>query len=120
MDYNSLYREFKKQIPESIPYLKRKESELDFDNTEGQHILFNLAVAPYILMQMQTDNVAVLKKVAYFMEQMEIDINVNVAEVVEQSIIEDLLSNDRELVKKYHDLWGPETKEVIRCISTWL
>ena len=61
----------------------------------------------------------VINSIALFMEEMETVRDVHIAEVLEQSIMEDLLSNDRELIKLYDDLWGPETKEAFKCVGMW-
>ena len=49
MKYADLYKAFKEEFPEGIPFMKIKEKENLIDETDGIHIVFGMVVVPYIL-----------------------------------------------------------------------
>lgn len=119
MLYEMLYADFKSNVPESVPFLEETEKILDLDENDGQHVLFGMAVEKYVHDRLVEGDVATISKIAAFMEKMETDNDTRVVDVIDQSVIEHLISTDRKLVAKYDDIWGPETKRAFSFIGQW-
>lgn len=120
MVYERLYADFKNRIPQCKEYLEEKERKYSLDETDGIHVLFGSAVAPYVMEVMQKGDKETLRNIADFMENMENDPDIRVIEVDEQSIMEHLLGTDKKLVEKYADIWGKSTRTAFRAVGQYI
>ena len=120
MKYTELYKDFLNAVPEAEDFCEEKVKQAQLDEEDGAHLFFCFAVRPYISKILHDGNDEVLKKIAAFMEEMETNENVHVAGVLEQSIMEGLLSEDRKLVEEKAAFWGKETKEAFIAVGQFI
>lgn len=90
MNYDKLYTEFKKAVPECINFCKEKEIKNFIDNTVGIHVSFGMVIVPYILCIVDNREDAVIQRVFDFMEQMALCQDIKVQEVLDFTILEQL------------------------------
>ena len=93
---------------------------MGINEDDGMHICYGFVVRPYVKQVMRDGKVSTLEKIALFFEKMETCGNPLVAEVLEQSIMEHLLAEDRVLIKKYADVWRQETKEAFMAVGQFV
>ena len=119
MMYETLYSEFKNAIPESVPFLEQAEKMYDLDESDGQHVLFGLAIERYVYDRLLEKDIATIQKIASFIEEMETASDERIVDVIEQTVIEHLISSDRILVASFDSIWGTETKKAFKSIATF-
>ena len=72
MKYDELYKTFKEELPEGSSFFEVKEKENLIDETDGIHIVFGMAIVPYILCIVQNNKMAEINKTFSFLEDMAI------------------------------------------------
>lgn len=120
MVYEDLFKCFLESVPEAADYCKERLKAMDIDENDGMHICYGFVVRPYVKQIMHDGKVSTLEKIALFFEKMETCGNSLVAEVLEQSIMEHLLAEDRDLIAQYDNVWGQETKEAFKAVGRFV
>ncbi len=120
MNYQNLFKNFINSVPEAEKYCQDIIKSQDIDENDGMHICFGFAVRPYVKQVLLSGDRKTLIKIADYFEKMETSENPLVAEVLEQSVIEHLMAEDRRLIKQFDDVWGPETKEAFKSVGQWI
>lgn len=107
--YENLYEEFKNRIPECKEYCRKKEEENLIDGTDGIHVYFSLVVVPYIIKVVVSDNSSVTKRVFDFIEEMAKSNDIKIGEVLDFTILEQILDEDKSVFDRFKKLMLPET-----------
>ncbi|MBR6383967.1 MAG: hypothetical protein IKS56_08290 [Lachnospiraceae bacterium] len=118
MKYEELYKDFISIFPEDSDFFEEKSRENDAEESDGMHIMFGLVVLPYIKKIIQESPEKSVKAFSFF-EDMEKSGDSKIAEVLEFSILEYLLSNEKESIDLYAKYFGPETTEAAKSIGKW-
>ncbi len=118
MKYEELYKDFIALFPEDEGFFKEKSHENKAEETDGMHIMFGLVVLPYIK-KIVNESPEKSKKAFSFFEDMEKSGNPRIAEVLEFTILEDLLSNEKDSIDLYAKYFEPETTEAAKSIGKW-
>ncbi|MCM1231895.1 MAG: hypothetical protein NC124_18370 [Clostridium sp.] len=104
MKYDELYKAFKEEIPEGSTFLEIRETENLIDETDGMHIVFGMAVVPYILHIVRNHKMPEINSVFSFLENMAMCEDAKVNEVLDFTILEQLADegyDTLEQCKKY-------------------
>lgn len=104
MNYDELYDAFKEEIPEGLSFFKMKEKENLIDETDGIHIVFGMVIVPYILHIVRSGKILEISKVFLFLENMAICEDVKVNEVLDFTVLEQLVDEGHDTLeqcKKY-------------------
>ncbi len=109
VNYDKLYIDFKEAVPECMYFCKEKEAENSIDDTSGIHVLFGMAVVPYILYVVNNKEERIIKKIFSFMEQMAVCADVRVQEVLSVTILEQLLDMKYDDFQEYKNYMGENT-----------
>lgn len=109
MIYDNLYKEFKKDIPEGIEFYEIKEKENLIDETDGMHIAFGMVVVPYIVYAIQNRKTSIIRKLFLFLENMAICDDVKVKEVLDFTILEQMIDGDDETFAQSKQYMGDQT-----------
>lgn len=109
MIYDNLYKEFKKDIPEGIEFYEIKEKENLIDETDGMHIAFGMVVVPYIVYAIQNRKTPIIRKLFLFLENMAICDDVKVNEVLDFTILEQMIDGDDETFAQSKQYMGDQT-----------
>lgn len=120
MTYAELYKDFLTAVPEGAEFCEEKVKAAQLDEEDGAHLYFCFAVRPYISKVLHDDDKEALKKISDFMEEMETNEDKRVAGVLEQSVMEALLAEEREMVESKINYWGKETKEAFASVAQFI
>ena len=115
MQYEKLYDEFKNLFPEDIDRLDELAKTQSAEPTDGMHIMFGMVVVPFLI-ELLSENESEKLKVAFeFLEKMAKSKDTLIAEVLEFSVLEDFISQDKKVLNMLKGYMGPETLE--SCVS---
>lgn len=109
MKYDGLYREFREKIPEGINFYEAKERENLIDGTDGIHIIFGMVIVPYILYSIQGNDMPLTRKVFAFLEDMAVCEDIKVKEVLDFTILEQLVDKGHEFLNLCKQYMGVNT-----------
>lgn len=116
MKYDELYNDFKSLFPEDEGFFKSVEEETGAGSDDGFHVLFCMNVVPSVK-KIVVESPEKAKRAFDYFEQMEKSENSMIAEVVEFSILENLLTEEPDLVNKCAEYYGDETKEAAQSVG---
>lgn len=111
MEYNKLYQDFKERISEGKWFYEVKEKECSLDETDGMHVVFGMVVVPYLIWCKKHNDAEVLQKIFLFMEDMSMCEDVKVREVLDFTILEQLIDQERDLLIQYKRQMGVNTRK---------
>ena len=100
MKYDELYKTFKEEVPEGVFFLQAKEKDSLIDETDGVHTVFGMVVVPYILHIVQNKKNLETKKVFSFLENMAMCEDVKVKEVLDFTILEQLVDEGHDEIER--------------------
>lgn len=97
MIYNQLYSEFVSLFPECTGTFQRLAQNSNADETDGMHIMFSFVVNPFVLELLKNDDDDRLSKAFDYFEKMASSDSAEITEVLEFTVIENLMSNGQEV-----------------------
>lgn len=109
MVYENLYEEFNNRIPECEEFCKRKENENLIDKSDGIHIYFSFVVVPYMIEVLANDDLSVTRRIFEFIEEMAKSNDVKIREVLDFTILEQIIDEDKNVFDKFKKYMLPET-----------
>ena len=111
MTYDNLFEDFKEAIPEGMKFYEKKMKECDVDETDGKHVIFAMVIVPYIFHVVQNKEEEIIKKVFCFLEEMAICEDIKVQEVLDFTILENIVDEGPEILQQYKQYMGSNTLE---------
>lgn len=118
MKYEELYNDFIAMFPEDYCFFKEKENETGADISDGIHVVFGMVVVPYVTKIVNESPDKATKAFAFF-EEMEKSEDSKIAEVLEFTVLEHLLTDDADMASEYADYFGEETKRAAIEVGKW-
>ena len=109
MIYNKLYEDFKALFPNYASTLSCLEKEAHVDNSDGMHIFFTFVVAPFLQCLFTHKDKKSIQTAFDFFEKMATSGNMEIGEVLEYSILENLVSQGKDHLTQYKQYMGKET-----------
>ena len=100
MIYDNLYNAFVSMFPECADELNTYAKSADAEETDGMHIMFSFVVIPFILDLLNNDESDKLKRAFEYFERMASSDSADVTEVLEFTVIENLMSNGQTVYDK--------------------
>lgn len=100
MEYYNLYADFIALFPDDADKFKELSIQADADENDGMHIVFSFIVIPYVLELFKNDDDSKLSKAFSYFEKMASSESADVTEVLEFTIIENLMSNGKSIYDK--------------------
>lgn len=98
MKYDELYKTFKEEISEGYSFFEIKEKENLIDETDGMHVVFGMVIVPYILYIIQNNKTLEINKVFSFLENMAICEDVKIKEVLDFTVLEQLVDERQDVL----------------------
>ena len=118
MKYDRLYDDFIDMFPEDLSFFEEMKNETGAGVEDGMHVVFGMIIVPYVRkIIMESPNKA--KKAFEFFEEMEKSGDPMIAEVIEFSVLEKILTDDKKMVDEYIKFFGKETKEAASLVGKW-
>ena len=115
MNYNKLYNDFLREIPEAIDFCHKKENENLLDKTDGIHTFWGMAVVPYIIFAIKNNEITVLLKVFDYLERMAICEDDKVQELLDFTVLEGLVDEGGTILNQCKQYMGEKTLE--HCVK---
>ena len=109
MKYENLYSDFKSLFPEHADEIENIAKKVSAEPSDGMHIMFGMVVVPFVLVLLSKNKDIELNKAFVFFEEMAHSEDSLISEVLEFSILEELISQDEEILKKLKTYMGYET-----------
>lgn len=113
MKYDTLYDEFTQCFPEDLPRFQEIAECAAAERSDGMHVMFGMVVIPFVIEQLEKCNEPKLKRAFDFFERMAEDDNTMISEVLEFTVLEDLISRGDSTLEKCKTYMGQKTRE--RC-----
>lgn len=115
MQYEKLYNDFKNLFPEDAGRLNKLAKISSVEPSDGMHIVFGMVVVPFLL-ELLSQNESEKLNIAFdFFEQMANSKDVLISEVLEFTVLEDFISQDKDVLNKLKAYMKPETLK--SCIA---
>lgn len=109
--YNTLFEQFTSMFPGDKKWFEEKCKENQAFPEDGMHVIFGMVVVPFLI-EVAINDSEKLKKAFDFFERMETFGTSKIAEVIEFSVLENLIGvpkDRKDILLKY---MGKETREV--------
>ncbi len=118
MEYKDLYNDFVKLFPDDIEFFRSKEEETGADTGDGIHVVFAMVVVPFVKKTVfeSPEKAEIAFK---FFEEMERSSDPKIAEVLEFTVLENLLTDDQSMLPEYKKFFGEETKKAAETVAKW-
>ncbi len=113
MKYDTLYDEFTQCFSEDLPRFQEIAECAAAERSDGMHVMFGMVVVPFVIEQLEKCNEPKLKRAFDFFERMAEDNNTMISEVLEFTVLEDLISRGDSTLEKCKTYMGQKTRE--RC-----
>lgn len=120
MNYNNLYADFSALFPECTEELNALANAADAEETDGMHIMFSFVVIPFILDLLNNDESNKLKRAFEYFERMASSDSADVTEVLEFTVIENLMSNGQTVYDKAKQYMGTNMIECCKRAEQFL
>lgn len=118
MKYENLYRDFKGLFPEDDGYFREQEKQTGASADDGMHVVFGLIIVPFVT-KIVNESSEKAEKAFDFFEKMEKAEDPKIAEVLEFTVLESILSEDKNMIPKYAEYFGEETTKAAKSIGRW-
>ena len=120
MDYNSLYSDFRTLFSSDSDRLDQLAKAANTDESDGMHIMFSFVVIPFVIGLLHENNTEKLTRAFGFFEEMASSDDIAITEVLEFSVIENLMSNGKTVYEQAVKFMGPETLKSLEAVSRYL
>lgn len=120
MTYNNLYSDFKAMFPEYADTLDKLALGADADESDGMHIMFSFVVIPFVLELLNKDDTPNLSKAFAYFEKMAVSDSADITEVLEFTVIENLMSNGYHVYNKAKTHMGQTMLECCKTAEDYL
>ena len=118
MIYNNLFDNFIALFPDDKMWFDNECNKKEVSNEDGMHIVFGMVVVPYLLVIAYKSDEK-LQLAFYYIEKMEISGDPQIAEVVEFSILENLIGIENDKSNKLLEFMGDETRKAFEDVKKW-
>lgn len=118
MKYNELFNDFIALFPDDKMWFDNECNKKEVSNEDGMHIVFGMIVVPYLLdVAVKSDDK--LRLAFECIEKMEVSGEPQIAEVVEFSILENLIGVEVDKSNKLLEFMGDETRKAFEDVKKW-
>ena len=119
MEYDELYKVFKEEFPEGSLYFERREKETSIDETAGMHVKFGLVVVPYILDNVRNKRMSLITRIFSFLETMATCEEIRVNEVLDVTVLEQIIDEGRNTLEQCKQYMGTNTLEHCEAVEQY-
>lgn len=95
-----MYEEFLSLFPDDVDRLSEKASEVSAEPSDGMHVMFGMVVVPFVMELLECKDERKLKIAFDFFEEMAKAENSMISEVLEFTILEDIISRGKVTLDK--------------------
>ena len=117
MTYDNLFSEFCEIFKNDEEIISGIQTDLSINDDDGMHVLFGMVITPFVINLIETENLIEIEKAFDFFEKMDLSGNSNICEVLEFSVLENLISSP--VFPKCKKYMLPETRKSCEAIEQW-
>jgi len=110
--YNNLFSDFCAIFKNDIEILHGIQADLSIGDDDGMHVLFGMVVTPFVIHFIESEDLFGIAKAFDFFEKMDLSGTSDICEVLEFSVLENLISSS--VFPKCKEYMLPETKKVAK------
>jgi hypothetical protein len=118
--YDTLYEEFLSLFPDDVDRLSEKASEVSAEPSDGMHVMFGMVVVPFVMELLECKDERKLKIAFDFFEEMAKAENSMISEVLEFTILEDIISRGRATLDKCKQYMKQNTLDSCSVIEKYM
>ena len=100
MKYATLYDKFFSRFPYDAEELKKKAEEASAEPSDGMHVMFGMVVVPFVMELLERGDERKLAVAFDFFEEMAEAENTMISEVLEFTILEDIISRGKVILSQ--------------------
>ncbi len=120
MIYDEMFNELKKYVGLSNETILYYTEENNVDETDGMHIWFEFVVTPFVLAAIKNNDDVILTKSFEFIEESLKSSDKDITELIEFSLLEGMVAEIGENIKKIEHYFGDETKKSVDSIKRYI
>ena len=120
MNCNSLYSDFRALFSSDSDRLDQLAQTANADESDGMHILFSFVVIPFVIGLLHENNTEKLTRAFGFFEEMASSDDIAITEVLEFTVIENLMSNGIAIYETAKKYMGTEMLKSCENVSQYL
>ena len=115
MEYEMLYNDFIKAFPDDINELQEIADSAVAEPSDGMHIMFGMVVVLFLIKLIENDEEKKLREAFAFFEKMAEMDDPMISEVLEFTVLEDIISQGKQMLDRCKIYMGEKTLE--RCLA---
>jgi hypothetical protein len=115
MQYETLYDDFVQLFPDNIHQLQELSKSASAEPSDGMHIMFGMVVVPFLMDLLEKKDTDKLAKAFAFFEKMAESGDSMISEVLEFTVLEDLISRGKDVLNQCKPYMQPKT---LGCCSS--
>ncbi|MCQ2510084.1 MAG: hypothetical protein MJ116_06435 [Lachnospiraceae bacterium] len=120
MKYESLYDEFIQCFPDDQFRLKELAEGAAAEPSDGMHIMFGMVVVPFLMELLNSCKETKLKAAFEYFEKMAEAGDPMVSEVLEFTVLEDIISRGKSTLDKCKSYMGQKTIESCVAVEKYM
>ena len=120
MKYEKLYEDFVSLFPEDKYEIQKIAETVSADISDGMHIMFGMVVVPFLIELLHANKECKLREAFAFFEKMASEENTMISEVLEFTILEDIVSRGKDVLEKCKSYMGQRTLESCLIVEKYL
>lgn len=120
MTYSELYHDFQALFPTKTIQLDQLAKSALADESDGMHIMFSFVVVPFVIRLLKEDDSEALTQAFRFFEEMASSGDAKITEVLEFTVIENLMSNGVAIFEAAKKYMGTEMLKSCENVSQYL
>lgn len=120
MKYENLYNEFICLFPDDKQEINKIAKEAFVDSNDGMHVKFGMVVVPYIMVLLENNEQQKLITAFDFFEKMADSNESMISEVLEFTVLEDIISRGKDILDMCKLYMKQKTKESCLSVEKYL
>ena len=120
MRYENLYDDFIDLFPDDCHEIQKIAEAASAETSDGMHIMFGKVVVPFLLELLNGNKDSKLKVAFSFFEKMAMTNETEISEVLEFTVLEDLVSGGKGVLEKCKPYMGKRTLESCAHVEKYL
>lgn len=120
MKYDLLYDRFLECFPEDADALNARAEELSLNPSDGMHLMFGMVIVPFLLKLIEEKDDVRLRRAFHFFEQMETSGNALICEVLEFTVLEELIAQGESVLNYCKSYMERETLKGCQNVERYM
>ena len=120
MKYETLYEEFARRFPDDKQRLEEIAKTASAEPSDGMHIMFGMVVVPFLMELLKNNDEKKLNTAFAFFEQMAETDNPMISEVLEFTILEDIISRGKDILAEFKPYMKRKTLESCFAVEKYM